>query len=134
MAIEFLPHWNLTMRRFPEQKLRLAGLDALLDAATAVKFNVLYFYSLSRLARESVISMPTLKRLVYVHKVRVISVTEGLDSDRDGWDLIATLLSIQHEKFIADLSRNVFRGQEGAVLAGYSVGDYCFGYHSVRAP
>ena len=95
---------------------------------------MLYFYSLSRLARESVITMPVLKELVYVHKIRVISVSEGMDSQRDGWDLIATLLSIQHERFIAELSHNVFRGQEGAVLNGYSVGDYCFGYTSIPAP
>jgi len=115
-------------------KLRRAGLDALLGAAAAGKFKVLYFYSLSRLARESVISMPMLKQLVHNHKVRVISVSEGVDSEQGGWDLLATLLSMQHERYISDLSQNVLRGQENALLNNYSVGDYCFGFRSKPAP
>ena len=46
-------------------KLHRTGLDAMLAAAEAGKFKVLYFHSLSRLARESVISLPILKHLVY---------------------------------------------------------------------
>ena len=106
----------------------------MLAAAEAGQFPGLYFHNLSRLARESVISMPMLKKLVYVHKVRVISVTEGIDSDRDGWDMMATIFSVLHERYIKDLSDNVFRGQEGTVLAGWCVGDYCFGYTSVPIP
>jgi DNA invertase Pin-like site-specific DNA recombinase len=111
-----------------------AGLDALLAAAEAGQFAGLYFHNLSRLARESVLTMPLLKRLVHVAKVRVISVTEGIDSDRDGWELLATIFSVLHERYLKDLSANVFRGQEGTVLAGWSVGDYCFGYSSVPVP
>lgn len=115
-------------------KLQRDGLAALVKAAADGAFDVLYFHSLSRLARESVITMPMLKELVYVRKIRVISVTEGLDSAREGWDMMATILSIQHERYVKDLSDNVFRGQEGNVLAGLSVGDYCFGYHSEPVP
>jgi site-specific DNA recombinase len=115
-------------------KLHRAGLDAMLAAAEAGKFSVLYFFSLSRLARESVITMPMLKTLVHVYKVRVISVTEGIDSDRDGWELMATIFSLLHERYIKDLSANVFRGQEGTVLAGFSVGDHCFGFASAPIP
>jgi DNA invertase Pin-like site-specific DNA recombinase len=115
-------------------KLRRDGLDAMLAAAEEGKFDVLYFHSLSRLARESVITMPMLKRLVYTLKVRIISVTEGIDSSRDGWDVIASVMALLHERYIKELSANVFRGQEGAVLAQFSVGDYRFGYTSVPVP
>lgn len=115
-------------------KLHRAGLDAMLQAARAGEFKVLYFHSLSRLARESVITMPMLKRLVYNFGIRIISVTEGIDSDRDSWEVIATILSLMHERYIKELGANVFRGQEGAVLAGYSVGDHRFGYKSVPVP
>jgi site-specific DNA recombinase len=115
-------------------KLRRDGLDAMIRAAENGEFHVLYFHSLSRLARESVITMPLLKRLVYVLKVRVISVTEGIDSARDGWDVIASIMSLMHERYIKELSENVFRGQEGAVLAGLCVGDYRFGYKSEPIP
>jgi len=110
------------------------GLDAMLRAAAAGEFQAVYFFSLSRLARESVISMPILKELVYVHKVRVISVTEGIDSERDGWELIASILSLQHERYTKELGQNVFRGQEGTVLAGFAVGDHCFGYTTEPIP
>ncbi|MCB9922379.1 MAG: recombinase family protein [Planctomycetaceae bacterium] len=112
-------------------KLRRTGLDQLLRDAESGEFRVLYFYSLSRLARESVITMPMLKQLVHNFGVRVISVTEGIDSDRDGWEVIASIMSLLHERYIKELSANVFRGQEGAVLAGFAVGDHCFGYTTV---
>ena len=45
----------------------------------------LFLESLSRSARESVITMAMLKELVHLCKVRVISVTEGIDSVIDSW-------------------------------------------------
>ncbi|MHC4405306.1 MAG: recombinase family protein, partial [Planctomycetota bacterium] len=115
-------------------KLHRDGLDATLAAAKAGKFKVLYFHSLSRLSRESVITLPLLKQLVYNYGVRVISVTEGVDSNDTAWELIAHIMSIVHEQYVKDLAENVLRGQEGAVLAGLSVGDYCFGYTSEPIP
>lgn len=115
-------------------KLHRKGLDAMLAFAKKRDFQVLYFYSLSRLARESVISMPMMKELVYVHQVRVISLTEGLDTIQPGWEIQAAFLSLHHEQFIKDLSANVHRGQVGTVIAKFSVGDYRFGYSSVPSP
>ena len=115
-------------------KRERTGLNAMLAAAEAGKFKVLYLYSLSRLARESVISLPLLKHLVYNLGVRVISVTEGIDSDDTAWELIAHIMSIVHEQYVRDLADNVFRGQEGTVLANLCVGDYCFGFTSVAIP
>lgn len=106
------------------------GLNEMLRAAEAGEFKVLYFYSISRLARESVITMPILKRLVHTHGVRVISVTEGIDSEIGGWEVLATILSLVSERFLKELSVSVFRGQQGALAEGYSVGDWCFGYRS----
>ncbi|HET6327831.1 MAG TPA: recombinase family protein [Planctomycetaceae bacterium] len=107
------------------------GFDRMMEAAKQRAFSVLFIYDIGRLARESVISMPTLKTLVYVHKVRVISVTEGLDTAQEGWEVLATILCLHHERYLFYLAKNVFRGQEGTVLDGLSVGDHCFGYDSV---
>ena len=115
-------------------KLKRDGLNQLLESAKNGDFNVLYFYSLSRLARESVITMPILKKLVHTYKIRCICVVEGIDTDVNGWELIASIYSIIHEQFIADLKAAVFRGQEGALLEGFSVGDWCFGYGSEPVP
>ncbi len=106
------------------------GLNEMIRGAECSEFKVLYFYSISRLARESVITMPILKRLVHTHGVRVISVTEGIDSEVGGWEVLATILSLVSERFLKELSVSVFRGQQGALAEGYSVGDWCFGFRS----
>ena len=110
------------------------GLDQVREAARQGAFKNIYFYNLARLARESVIAMPFLKELVHVYKIRIISVTEGLDSARQGWAMLATLLCMQHERYIQDLSDSVLRGQQTTVRASYSVGDFNFGYTSVPDP
>lgn len=79
------------------------GLSAMLNAARDRLFNVLYFESLSRLARESVITMPMLKELVYVHRVRIVSVSEGIDSSQSNWDLIANFMAWVHEQYLKAL-------------------------------
>jgi len=110
------------------------GLQAMIAAAKGGSFQVLYFESLSRLAREFVISAPMLKELVYVHKIRIISTSEGLDSERAGWELMAMFRSWMHGEFLKQLREAVLRGQEEAVLNDYSVGDWCFGYRSEPIP
>ncbi|MGE0609954.1 MAG: recombinase family protein, partial [Pirellulales bacterium] len=97
-------------------------------------FQVLYFFDLSRLARELVITLPLLKELVYVLNIRVISVAEGIDSNNPGWELSAMLKAWQHEEFLKTLREHVLRGQVGALDCNYSVGDWCFGYASEPIP
>jgi DNA invertase Pin-like site-specific DNA recombinase len=110
------------------------GLNAMLAAAHDGQFGTLYFESLSRLAREFVITMPMLKELVYVHHVRVISVTEGIDSASGNWELLAIFRSWMHQEFLKALRSAVLRGQEEAVLHDHSVGDWCLGYGSEPIP
>lgn len=110
------------------------GLNAMLAAARAGRFGTLYFESLSRLAREFVITMPVLKELVYVDRVRVISVSEGIDSTNGNWELMAIFRAWMHEEFLKALRTAVLRGQEEAVLNDFSVGDWCFGYGSEPIP
>ncbi len=129
-----LPEFEYADEAVSGTKLHRPGLDALLRDAEAGEFQVLYFHSLSRLARESVITMPTLKRLVYAYKIRIISVSEGIDSARDNWEVIASIMSLLHERYVKELAENVRRGQEGTVLAGLCVGDYRFGYNSEPIP
>lgn len=128
------PRLEYVDRAVSGTKLHREGLDRLLDDAAAGRFNRLYFYSLSRLARESIIGMPILKRLVYIYKIRIVSVTEGVDSDREGWEQLAQMCLMQHERYIKELSANTLRGQKTNLKNRYSNGDYCFGYTSVPVP
>ncbi len=129
-----LPEYEFSDEAVSGTKRKREGLGRLLTAAERGVFRVLYFHSLSRLARESVIGMPILKTLVYTYGVRIISVSEGVDSNMLGWETIATFICLHHEQFIRDLAANVFKGQEGTVLSNFSVGDYRFGYDSVPSP
>jgi DNA invertase Pin-like site-specific DNA recombinase len=115
-------------------KVNRDGLNAMLAAARAGQFQVLYLDCLSRLARECVISLPMLKELVYVHHVRVISVSDGVDSSSGNWELLAMFRSYMHQEYLKTLREAVLRGQVDAVLNDFSVGDWCFGYGSEAIP
>ncbi|MDB5336015.1 MAG: hypothetical protein JWN70_1634, partial [Planctomycetaceae bacterium] len=112
-------------------KLSREGLNQFLIDAKARKFKVLGLYSLSRLGRESIITMPMLKVLVEEYGIRIVSVAESFDTNSPDWIMVAMMYTLQHENFVKELSKNVLRGQEGALLDEYSVGDYRFGYRSV---
>jgi site-specific DNA recombinase len=112
-------------------KLKREGFDAMLAAAAEGRFGTLYVFDLSRLARESIISATTLRKLVYTYKVRVVSLTEGVDSNNQGWETLATILGLQHEQYLKTLGANVLRGLIGNLLDGLSVGDLAYGYGSV---
>ncbi len=115
-------------------KLRRDGFDRMLAAAQAGLFDTLYVFDLSRLARESIINATTLKKLVHKYKVRVVSLTEGIDSNNDNWFTLATILGLQHEQYLKTLGANVMRGLIGNLLNGHSVGDLAYGYGSVPIP
>lgn len=115
-------------------KLQREGLDRLMVLARAGIIKVLYVYSLSRLARESLISLGILKELVEVLGIRVISVSENIDTQVANWDLLATFFSYQHGQYIKVLSADVLRGLQYNLDNDFSVGDWCFGYHSEVIP
>lgn len=115
-------------------KLQRDGLQRMLADAAAGKFKVIFFNSLSRLGRESAITVPMLKKLVYGFGVRFVSVTDGVDSTMPNWELIASVLNVYNEQFIKQLAADVFRGTVGTLLKNYSVGDHRFGYDSVPSP
>jgi DNA invertase Pin-like site-specific DNA recombinase len=81
------------------------GFDNMLMAARAGQISDLYVESLSRLARDCVLTMQVLRELVYVHKVRVVSMHEGIDSSLSGnWELLTAIFGIQHEQFLGLLA------------------------------
>jgi site-specific DNA recombinase len=102
-----------------------------MQAAREGSFKVLYFCNLSRLARDCVLSLETVRELVISLKIRVISIDEGIDTAQgDSWEMLVAILSVQHQQYLKSLAQNVFRGQEGVVLDRLCVGDYCFGFAS----
>jgi len=78
--------------------------------------------------------MTILKMLVNQYQVRVISCTDGIDTQRGGWELLASILGAMNEQYVRDLADNVLRGQAGTVERNFSVGDLRFGYASAPSP
>ena len=115
-------------------KLDRDGLNQMLRAAAAGEFQVIFFYSLSRLGRETAITVPMLKKLVCEYGIRVISISEGVDSDQPNWEMYSTITNVINEQFIRQLKSDVMRGLEGTLLANYAVGDHRFGYRSLPSP
>ncbi len=111
-----------------------AALDALREKARLGLIRVLYVYSLSRLSRETTFALPLLKELNAIYKVRIISVSEGIDSQHPLWYDFAMMVTGQHERFLKELSANVRRGLAGTVISPYSCGDYVFGFVSIPSP
>ena len=133
-SMTILPDLEFADQAISGTKRDRAGLNAMLEAARAGRFGTLYFESLSRLARESVITMPMLKELVYIHRIRIVSVSEGIDSSQNNWELLASIVANFHEQFLKSLRSTVLRGQEEAILNDWSAGDWCFGYGSEPIP
>lgn len=107
------------------------GLNALIAAVRKGHVSVVYFHSLSRLARDSVFTLTLISEFVHERSTRVISINDNVDTIQGNWELVTALFAIQHAQYSKELSQNVRRGQKGNISAGRSGGDYCWGYTSV---
>lgn len=111
-----------------------AGLLAMLAAAREGRFRTLYVWSVSRIGRDVAIAIPIFNELVDFYGIRVVSVSQGIDSNQPGWRMAMQLHAIMDEEYIRALSANVRSGQEYTLMSGYSCGDLCYGYRSEPIP
>lgn len=110
------------------------GLNALLDAARKGMFKVVYMWDISRLAREMVISLPIVKDLVHNYGIRIISISDGFDTNQPSWETILVMQSMVAQEKIKRLIEDVRRGHQNNAKDKFSNGDLCLGYISVIAP
>lgn len=106
------------------------GLESLMAAAEQGLFQVVLVDDFSRLNR-NLHDMLTVIAQLRFYGIRVISVSEGLDSfDEDNITAIQ-FRGIFNEHYLSDLKKKTFRGQRYQKEKGYSVGESTFGYRSV---
>ncbi|MDR1461539.1 MAG: recombinase family protein [Azoarcus sp.] len=105
------------------------GYRALLEAAEVGAFDVLLIDDLSRLSRDHIESAQVIRRLKYAG-VRVIGVSDGTDTARDGYKLETGLRGLMSELYLDDLAKKTHRGLKGQALDGYSAGGQPYGYRS----
>ena len=105
------------------------GYRAMLAAADSRAFDVLLVDDLSRLSRDHIESAQTIRRLKFGN-IRIIGVSDGTDTARDGYKLETGLRGLMSEFYLDDLAKKTHRGLMGQALDGYSAGGLPYGYKS----
>lgn len=105
------------------------GYQAMLSAADLGAFDVLMVDDISRLSRDHIECAQTIRKLKF-GGVRIIGVSDGTDTARDGYKLETGLRGLMSEFYLDDLAKKTHRGLMGQALDGYSAGGLPYGYHS----
>jgi len=103
------------------------GYQRMLKDAEAKQFDILLVDDFSRLSRDSRESEQARRLLVY-WRVRLIGVSDGIDTDQKGHKVLAGFKGLMNEGFLDDLRDRVLRGMTGQVLKGYHGGGRSYGY------
>ncbi len=109
------------------------GLTRLIDAISRSDrpFDVLLLDDTSRLYRNLGDSMKLIERLSFIG-IRVVSVSQGIDTQNEQADVLMTVHSLVDSLYIKELAKKTHRGLEGCALKGLHAGGRCFGYDNVR--
>ncbi len=111
-------------------RLDRPNYQALLTTLRDGLVDVLLVDDYTRLGRDHLECGRLLRELEYL-KVRLVSVSDGLDTDREGYEIEAGLRGLMGEWYLRDLAKKTHRGLTGQALAGYSAGGGPYGYTSV---
>jgi site-specific DNA recombinase len=99
--------------------------------AVAHEFDIILVDDLSRLSRDSIESARALKRLKFAG-VRVIGVSDGIDTARKDAKVGAGLRGLMSELYLDDLAEKTHRGLTGRALDGASAGGLPYGYRVTK--
>lgn len=103
------------------------GYRALIAAIERGEFDVLLVDDMSRLSRDSTESGRILRRLAW-HSIRLVGVSDGTDTSRDGHELDTGIRAVINEHYVRDLAKKTHRGLTGRALDGASAGGLPYGY------
>lgn len=95
--------------------------------ADAARFDVILVDDLSRLSRDSVEAQHAVRTLQF-NGVRVVGVSDGVDTVRKGHKAEVGLRGLMGELYLDDLRDKTHRGLTGRALAGASAGGLPYGY------
>lgn len=101
------------------------GYRALLARIT--EFDVVIVDDISRLARDNIETQKAVRRLTF-HGVRLIGVSDGVDTARKSHKADVGLRGLMSELYIDELAEKVHRGLTGRALDGASAGGLPYGY------
>jgi DNA invertase Pin-like site-specific DNA recombinase len=102
------------------------------DAASPTRdFDVLLVDDSSRLSRSLPDVLSLHQRLAH-YGIRVISISQGIDTRREESDILIAVHGITDSLYVKELAKKTHRGLEGKFLKGLSAGGRCCGYDIVR--
>ena len=109
----------------------LNGLQGALRSAFTkpAPFDAIVVDQLSRLSRDVGDTDAIIKRLRFFG-VRVIAVSDGIDTGDDTTKVSVTVKSLVNELYLDDLRKTTKRGLDGRFLKGYATGGRTYGYRS----
>ncbi len=105
------------------------GYRSLIQALETGAFDVVLVDEYSRLSRDH-IEAATIIRLLKFRGLRLIGVSDGLDTNRDGYKLETGLRGLMNEAYLDDLAKKTHQGLKGLALTGFSPGALPYGYRS----
>ena len=106
------------------------GFDRLLSLVEAKAIDFVITESGDRLSRDLGDS-DRLWKLCEFKRVRVILVSDGIDSARDGSRTAFRFKAVMADEYIQDLAKKTLRGLRGQHGRGFSTGGLPYGYRSV---
>jgi site-specific DNA recombinase len=126
--------WTVTAR-YADQAISGSTTDRpqyqdMLRDAEGKQFEVLLVDDLSRLSRDQVETERTRRRLVH-WGVRLIGVSDGIDTATKGHKLLSTMKGLMNEEYLVELADKTHRGLTGQALKGNNCGGRTYGYRHV---
>ena len=106
-----------------------AGFEELLRRIESRKVDVVLTESGDRLSRD-LGDADRLWKLCEFHGVRLILVSDGIDSAREGSRMAFQFRAVMSDQYLVDLGKKTIRGQIGHFERKLSVGGMAFGYTS----
>jgi DNA invertase Pin-like site-specific DNA recombinase len=130
--------WGGEVRCYEDAALSGVGTDRvgfqrlMADAANPTRdFDLLLTDDSSRLSRTLPDVLSLHQRLAH-YGVRVIAVSQGIDTGREESDILIAVHGITDSLYVKELGKKTHRGLEGKFLKGLSAGGRCYGYEILR--
>lgn len=102
------------------------GLHQLDKAWQDGAFDILMLDAFERLTRDGMEQEKLIKRLKTNRRIRLIT-SDGIDSSREGWELLLRLKGAVSQAEISSLQHRVSRGMVGQLERGYMIATPAFG-------
>jgi site-specific DNA recombinase len=112
-----------------------AGIQRLLAAASGKPrpFEVVLVDDSSRVARDVADAIRFMQHLKFLG-VRVIYISQGIDSDSDQADALVTVHGLIDSLYLKELGKKVKRGLAGQIERGFATGAKTYGFRTIPVP